>query len=294
MNENYYDILGLTENATFDEIKKSYRALSLKYHPDRNPNDNTSKEKFQQISSAYEILSDIQSKKDYDMKQKNSYPFYQDIGMGMGMRPDINQMFNHMFNGGNINISSGFKMNFTQSQFYKPTPALIIKHISIKIEQVFNDVILPIEIERNITKNNRNTIEKATIHIQIHKGIDDGENIVYKEYGNILDDIKGDIQVIIKVIPNPNFYRKGLDLFYNQKISLKQALCGFNFDFNHLNSLTYQLNNDGNIIYQNYTQKIPGIGLTRDGHTGFLLINFIVEFPDKLSDEQKNKIKDIL
>ena len=58
--------------------------------------------------------------------------------------------------------------------------------------------------------------------------------------------------------------------------------------------MIYNLNVNHNIIYQNYTQKIPGIGLTRDGHTGFLLINFIVEFPDKLSDEQKNKIKDIL
>lgn len=293
MNQNYYEIMGLSENATLEDIKKSYRSLSLKYHPDRNQNDDTSKDKFQKMSAAYQILSDEKLKKDYDMKQKNVYPFYQDIGMGMGMRPDINQMFNHMFNGGNINIGS-FRMNFTQPQFHKPIPTLIIKHVTIKIEQVFNDIILPIEIERNITKNNINTIEKVTIHIQIHKGIDDGENIVYKEYGNILDDIKGDIQVIIKVIPNPNFTRKNLDLFYNQKISLKDALCGFNFEFNHLNSLTYQLNNAENIIHQNYTQKIPGVGLTRDGHTGFLLINFIIEFPDKLSEEQKNKIRDIL
>jgi curved DNA-binding protein len=263
----------------------------LKYHPDRNPNDNTSKEKFQQLSSAYEILSDIQSKKEYDMKRKKiQQPVYQDLGM----RPDINQMFNQMFNCSNVNIGSGFRMNFTQPQFHKPIPTLIIKHVNIKMEQIFNDVILPIEIERNITKNNINTIEKATIHIQIHKGIDDGENIVYKEYGNILDDVKGDIQVIIKIITNPLFKRSGLDLFYNQKISLKEALCGFNFDFKHLNSHTYQLNNEGNIIHQNYTQKLSGMGFTKEGRTGVLLINFIVEFPDKLSEEQKNKIRDIL
>lgn len=162
------------------------------------------------------------------------------------------------------------------------------------MDQVFNDVILPIEIERNITKNNRNTIEKVTIHIQIHKGIDNGENIVYREYGNIIDDIKGDIQVIVKVIPNPKFKRSGLDLIINKKISLKEALCGFNFEFKHLNSLTYQLNNEGNIIHQNYKQTLSGMGFTKGGDTGSLLINFIVEFPDKLSEEQKNKIRDIL
>jgi len=287
MTENYYHVLGINENATLEDIKKSYRSMSLKYHPDRNPNDNTSKDKFQKINEAYQILSNEHLKKDYDMKQKKIQPNYQDFG---GMNTDINQMFNQMFNGGNINIGSGFRMNFTK--FQKPTP--IIKHVSIKMEQVFNDVILPIEIERNITKNNINTIEKTTIYIQIHKGINDGENIVYKEYGNIIDDNKGDIQVIVKIIPNPNFQRKDLDIIFNQKISLKQALCGFNFEFKHLNSLTYQINNDGNIIHQNYKQKLSGMGFTRGGNTGFLVINFIVKFPDKLSEEQKNKIKDIL
>ena len=291
MNQNYYEIMGLTENATLEDIKKSYRSLCLKYHPDRNPNEQKSKDKFQKMSEAYQILSDENLRKDYDIRQKKSQLFYQDdIGMG----PDINQMFNNMFNGGNINIGSGFRMNFTQPQFHKPTPTLIIKHVTIKMDQVFNDVILPIEIERNITKNNRNTIEKVTIHIQIHKGIDNGENIVYSEYGNIINDIKGDIQVIVKVIPNPNFKRSGLDLIINKKISLKEALCGFNFEFKHLNSLTYQLNNEGNIIHQNYKQTLSGMGFTKDGDTGSLLINFIVEFPDKLSEEQKNKIRDIL
>ena len=253
MNQNYYEIMGLTENATLEDIKKSYRSLCLKYHPDRNPNEQKSKDKFQKMSEAYQILSDENLRKDYDIRQKKSQLFYQDdIGMG----PDINQMFNNMFNGGNINIGSGFRMNFTQPQFHKPTPTLIIKHVTIKMDQVFNDVILPIEIERNITKNNRNTIEKVTIHIQIHKGIDNGENIVYSEYGNIINDIKGDIQVIVKVIPNPNFKRSGLDLIINKKISLKEALCGFNFEFKHLNSLTYQLNNEGNIIHQNYKQTL--------------------------------------
>ena len=291
MNQNYYEIMGLTENATLEDIKKSYRSLCLKYHPDRNPNDQKSKDKFQKMSEAYQVLSDENLRKDYDTRQKKSQLFYQD---DMGMRPDINNMFNNMFNGGNVNIGSGFRMNFTQPQFHKQTPTLIIKHVTIKIEQVFNDVILPIEFERNITKNNINTIEKATIHIQIHKGIDDGENIVYKEYGNILDDIKGDIQVIVKVIPNPNFKRSGLDLIFNKKISLKEALCGFNFEFNHLNSLTYQLNNKGHIIHQNYKQTLSGMGFTKDGNIGSLVINFIVEFPDKLSEEQKNKIRDIL
>ena len=188
----------------------------------------------------------------------------------------------------------GFSPNFVQQALQKPTP--IIKNVSVTMEQVFNGANLPLEIERWVVQNGIKIVETETIYIPIPKGIDDGELIVLREKGNVINDsVKGDIKIFIKVEPHPNFQRKGLDLLTSQKISLKEALCGFNLEFKHLNGKTYTLNNNnGNIITQNYTKTITGLGLTRESHVGALVMSFIVEFPDQLSAEQIAKLKEIL
>ena len=66
MAKNYYEILGVSKTATEDEIKKAYRKLAVKYHPDKNPGDKESEKKFQEISEAYSVLSDKEKRKEYD------------------------------------------------------------------------------------------------------------------------------------------------------------------------------------------------------------------------------------
>jgi DnaJ-class molecular chaperone len=74
--ENYYEILGIKRNASFSEIKKAYRKLVLKYHPDRNSNGRKAEERFKKIVEAYEVLSSKESRKEYDKKsfRTNSNP----------------------------------------------------------------------------------------------------------------------------------------------------------------------------------------------------------------------------
>jgi DnaJ family protein A protein 2 len=117
-----------------------------------------------------------------------------------------------------------------------------------------------------------------------------------KEKGNILNDsIKGDIKLIIKVINNSSFKRQSLDLILNKTISLKDALCGFTFELIYLNGKTYTLNcNGGNIIFPGYKKVLPNMGLTRDNFTGNLIIDFQVQFPDKLTEQQRIQLSEIL
>jgi DnaJ-class molecular chaperone len=334
MSESFYNILGVPETASKDEIKKAYRSLSLKLHPDRNPNNLEAVGKFQKINEAYETLSDEQKREEYDMMNKNPFlrmashggggmdtPF-QDMddifsalfgnvlgampgmsgrqqGMPPGMPPGM-----HFAAGPGMNFGGpggpkihvfrgGPPMGFTQA-LQKPTP--IIQTVAITMEQVLLGATIPVDIERWMIENGNKVFERETIYVTVPKGVDDNEIIILREKGNILnDEIKGDLKIFIKVENTTQFERKGLDLIIKKPISLKDALCGFSFELKYINGKVYTLNNNsGSIIPSGYIKTIPNMGLTREGHTGNLLIHFQVDFPEKLTEEQIKSIKEIL
>jgi DnaJ-class molecular chaperone len=322
MSESFYNILGVPETASKDEIKKAYRSLSLKLHPDRNPNNLEAVGKFQKINEAYETLSDKQKRKEYDMMNKNPFlrmashggggmdsPF-QDMddifsalfGNVLGSMPGVNVRPQGMHFGGPFGgpggprihvFRGGPTMGFTPA-LEKPIP--IIKTITITMEQVLLGATVPVDIERWIIENGNKVFENETIYVTIPKGVDDNEIIILRDKGNILnDEIKGDLKLFVKVENLTPFERKGLDLLIKKQISLKDALCGFSFELKYINGKVYTLNNNsGSIIPSEYIKTIPKMGLTREGHTGNLLIHFIVEFPEKLTEEQIKSLKEIL
>lgn len=101
MKETFYDILEISENASSDDIKKAYRKLSLKYHPDKNNNSSESQAKFQLIGEAYETLSDKDKKRQYDMMRNN--PFASMMGQGLSHGHGHGQGFPFSFSGSNPN-----------------------------------------------------------------------------------------------------------------------------------------------------------------------------------------------
>ena len=106
---------------------------------------------------------------------------------------------------------------------------------------------------------------------------------------------KGDVKIVVKITNNSEFKRAGLDLVFEKKITLKEALCGFTFELNYLNGKSYTLNNNkGNIIPPEYKKVYPGMGLTRGEHKGNMIIHFHVEFPEKLTEEQIASLTTIL
>jgi DnaJ-class molecular chaperone len=309
MSENLYNILGINENVNETEIKKAYRSLSLKYHPDKNTGDIDAVSKFQKINVAYEILGDTQKRKEYDMKLKfgnqqipfgnpfmnSDIPFEDILSSIFG---DVSFSMHNGYSGMPLNTKVHFfngagPMGLHQA-LQKPVP--ITKTLNITMEQVYNGSKIPIDIERWIIENGLKVFEKEIIYIDIPKGIDDGEMIVLREKGNILDlNIKGDIKIFIKVLNESSFKREGLDLVLEKNISLKDALCGFSFEIKHLNGKSYTLhNNSGNIITPEYRKVIQQLGLIRDGHSGNLIIHFHILFPQSFTKEQIHKLTEIL
>lgn len=312
--ENYYDVLGVPETANAEEIKKAYRKLSLKYHPDKNPGKPECVEMFQKVSEAFDILRDSSKKQEYDMTRNN--PFFGGGGGPSNMnfhRGSVDELFNSFFGGGgfpggfppgfpgafppsfppefggggfpgpNIRIfRNGIPVNMNQ----KPQP--IVQNLVVTMEQVLNGATLPLEIERYIMEGQNKVHEVQKIYVTVEKGVDDNEMILLENQGNVMNEnTKGDIKIFIKIENNTDFMRKGLDLWINKQISLKESLCGFSFDLKYVNNKVYTINNQaGNVIPPEYQKVIPNMGLSRGNHTGNLIIHFHVDFPSTMTPEK--------
>jgi DnaJ-class molecular chaperone len=294
--KNYYEILEIDKNATQEDIKKSYRKLSLLHHPDKNGNSQESINKIQDINEAYEVLSNQEKKMMYDnCENRMMFP------PGMDDIPvELHNIFSTMMNANNIFNQGGdmntFHMFFNGNMHHIINPPLIMKTIVIPFERVLTNLKIPIEINRYVQEKNMKIQENETIYIDIPQGIDDGEMIIIKEKGNVIDNFKGNVKIVIKIENNTEFKRSGLDLIYEKTISLKEALCGFMFELKHLNGKTYTITNSstiGHVICQNYKKLIPNMGLTRDEYLGNLVILFNVKFPEQLSESVLEELKKI-
>ena len=296
---NYYEILGLNEKASEDEIKRTYRKMSLQYHPDRNSGKDTNG-MFQKINEANEVLSDKQKRAEYDMKLKGGGNLFGDMGTEFG---DLNNIFNAFFSGmptngmPNVrvfNTPGGFRPPFTQ-QLNKPPP--IMRHIDLTLEQAFTGGSFPIEIKKWILINGVENEEAQTIYITVPPGIDENEMVLLRGQGHQLSEtVKGDIKVNIKINNDSNFTRRGLDLIYKKELSLKESLCGFSFNLMHINRKTFTFNNETNptIIKPGQTKVIPNLGMIRDNHIGNLIVSFEIKFPHSITEEQRLKLNDVL
>lgn len=303
--DNLYNVLELNDNASQEEIKKSYRRLSLLFHPDRNNNSPESTVRFQKISSAYETLSDEEKRKNYDIQLKGTFQstnfqnFFNQPNKEFDATDILNFFSNNFFNnsasvngvklGNNI-----FNMDNLKQKLAKPNP--IIKRETITLSKAYTGYNMPIEITRWIVENEIKREETETIYIPIPPGVDNNEIIIIRDKGNMLSENNiGDIKIFIKIINDTEFTRNGLDIIYNKTIGLKEALCGFSFDINYLDGRVFKLNhNNGNIITHNYNKVLKGMGMKRDEHVGNLTINFNITFPDKLTETQIEALKNIL
>lgn len=310
---DYYKVLGVNPNSSQGEIKKAFRQLSLKHHPDRGGDA----EEFKKINEAYSTLGDVEKKRMYDMQKNN--PFMGGINGGDGM----DEIFKMFFGGGipgmnpgmgmpggNIHVSSGgfnipgmpnvqiFRngrpVNMAQ-RMAKPPP--IIKKIQISLQEAYNGINYPLEIERWIMIGNEKKNEKEKIYVNIHKGIDNGEIKILRDKGHVINDsLKGDVKVFITIKNDSSgLQRQGLNLLFEKEISLKEALCGFLFEIKHLNGKTYNIKHDkGNIIPPNFIKQINGLGMERNSMKGNLIIKFKITFPKTLTITQIEELEKIL
>jgi len=313
--KSHYDILGVSKTASDIEIKKAYRSLSLKYHPDRNPDPGAS-EKIQEINSAYECLKDKDQRKMYDMQQQfDGFPgmSFQPNMQSSNVPDDINNIFQMLFGGGGIpgmhmdpNIrvfhsgmghqSHPLFRQQSRTHYYKKPDAITMR-LTISLEQAYSGCTLPIVVKRDVMSGEAKIEEEETLYVTIEPGSDDNEIIVLSEKGHVSpQQEKGDIKVMLRVENNTPYRRNGLDLHYTQCLTLKEALCGFSIEIAHINGKMLSLNNKTSItvVKPNFKKIVANLGMKRGDAIGNLIIEFDIQFPDRFDLTQLDALRAIL
>lgn len=285
---DYYKILEINKKATPAEIKKAYRKLARKLHPDLNPNDKAAQAKFQKINEANEVLSDTEKRKKYDQYGKDwehADAFEQSNrnqrgntrgssanygGSGNYGNEDFSDFFESMFGGGGFRGGGRGSTQF-KGQDLNATLQLNLLDILEDQKQTLN-------------------LGAKKIRITIPAGVEDGQTLRISGYGSdgVNGGPKGDLYLKFEIKNSTAFQRVGNDLYMNQLISLYDSILGGDIE---VHTLTGKVKLKVKPETQNDTKvKLKGKGMPiykKKDNFGDLYITYKIEMPKNLSEEEK-------
>lgn len=299
--KDYYKILGVEKSASPDEIKKAYRKLAMKHHPDRNAGNKSSEEKFKEITEANEVLSDPEKRKKYDTlganwnqyqhtggqgfddfsnhfggnrrSSGNTYEFSGDLGdLFGGMGGGFSDFFESFFGG------SG--KDFTGRTRQQKTAVDVEANLNVTLEDVFNGS------EKQIS------VDGKKLKIKINPGTKDGQRLRLKGLGRskTAGGEKGDLYLNIHVLHHPFYEIKDNNLYYNLDVDLYTAVLGGKENIKTLDGKTISIA----IPEGTESEKIlrlKGLGLRNESVRGDLFVNIHVTIPKDLTKEEKELFK---
>ena len=298
---DYYQVLGLNKSATEAEIKKAFRKLARKYHPDINPEDEQAKKKFQEINEANEVLTDPDKRKKYDQYGQNwkqgasqqqargqagnstagnsqnpfeGFDFNYDGNYETGEYSDF---FEQMF-GSRFGRSSGFNQRAAyRGNDFQTSVELTLQQASITHQQTF-------------------TVNGKNIRITIPAGVANGQKIKLKGQGGSGQSggPNGDLYITFEIIPHSDFTRKDNDLYTDIKVDLYTALLGGEIVVHTLQDKIKVKIKPGTQSGSKIRLKQKGFPVyKKEGDFGDLYAKIQVELPTHLSKKEQELFQEL-
>lgn len=314
--KDYYKILGISKSASPEEIKKAYRKLALKYHPDQNKGNKAAESKFKEISEAYAVLSNPEKKKNYDMfgaegfqnrfSQEDIFQGFdfgsilREFGFGGGGRGakganPFSQMFGGMGGSGQNHYqsrSSGSPFGShgfgSQSQPKNTKGSDLIYELPLSLEEVFEttDKIIAYQLNGKQEK----------VSVKVPAGISDGQKLRLRGKGNPspYGGQPGDLLIKIKILDHSIFMREDNNLISKHEIKFSEAALGTEMEIPTIDQKKLNLKIPaGTQNNAKFRLKSYGLPTSKSGERGdaFAIIN--VSVPKKLNKKQKTLVKSL-
>ena len=300
---DYYKTLGVDKNATQDDIKKAFRQLARKYHPDLNPNDPTAKEKFQQINEANEVLSDPEKRKKYDEygeqwkhadefeAQRKAYEaqggggrhseyWYSADGRhftsGFGGESGFSDFFEELFGQGRTRGSGKARAGFRGQDIQAELP-LTLREAATTHKQTF-------------------TVNGETLRITVPAGVADRQTVKLKGHGGkgMNGGPDGDLYITFSIADDPEFKRKDNDLYTNVHIDLYTAVLGGEVTIRTLDGQVKLKVRPGTQNDAKVRLKGKGFPVYKQENSfGDLIVTYHVSIPTNLTDKQKELFRQL-
>jgi curved DNA-binding protein len=299
MSEDYYKLLGVQKSASKEVIKKAYRKLAMKYHPDHAKGDKAAEEKFKKISEAYAVLSDKEKRKEYDtfgaegFRQRFSQ---EDIFRGF----DFSDIFSDLGFGGNFfsgrgrGRGGGMRFNFGGGS---PFGSQTHQQTSMKGSDLVYELPLTLKeiatgTQKTISLQHQSGSEKITV--KIPKGMITGKKLRLSGKGSPspVGGSSGDLFIQAKVLKDPVYRAENYDLYMNHELKLSEAVLGTSISVPTLDGKKLSLKIPPG-TKPGTKMRMPGHGLPhmKNPKKGDLYVKIQVNLPKQLSDEQRKLIK---
>ncbi len=302
MAKSLYETLGVSEKATQEEIKKAYRKLARKYHPDVNK-DEEAVNKFKEINAAYEVLSDKKKKDEYDLYGDQIFGgqnFHDFARQQSSSNVDLEEILNSIFGGGSSRSSSGGFSGFGSSfsgfgsgfgGFGSGTSSASSQELNQR-----TSITIPFYVAVKGGKHNI-TINNESFDIKIPAGINSGETLRVRGKGNSVGGKRGDLLIKVEVAPAVGYERKGDDLYLDIDIPLKTAMFGGKVKINTQihDSITLKVpKNTKN--GQKFRVRGAGVPNRKTGISGnlYLIANIVIPKVEDLDEDLQRMLKEKL
>jgi len=305
MAEDYYETLGVNKSATKDQIKKAYKKLAMKFHPDRNKGNKQAEEKFKTINEAYAVLIDDGKRKQYDQfgaegfsnrySQEDIFKgfdfgnIFEEFGLG-------NNAFSSFFGGGNKpsrgqrfsfnNGGSPFEQNRAHT---RPQNHQKPKNSEMNLNITFEEAVFG--AKKTISVSSSTGVERIVLNIPA--GIETGKKLQVKEKGAVdhRTGQRGNLLCIISIKSHPIFQREGQDLVMEKEVKMTELILGCTVSITTLDNKKIELKIPP--LSKNRTLlRIKGKGIHEKHDTpGNLMVRLIALLPQEINDEQKELVQ---
>lgn len=310
--KDYYKLLGISKTATKDEIKKAYRSLARKYHPDHNPDDKAAEEKFKEIQEAHEVLSDDEKRKAYDMfgsaefnpggrttwRRAGEQPGGYEYTYSSSDFPGFEDIFKDIFGfggGGRRGRARGESFRDIFSNVGRASQATSRgRDLEYQIEIDFNTAIKGGVRDISISRQRNGKVTSEKLSVKIPAGVDNGSKIRVQGKGeNSARGAKGDLYLRIKVKPHPLFTRKKDDIYVEVPVTVYEAALGKNIDVPTIDGTAKVSIPKG---VQNGTKlrlKGKGVQNLKTKRRGDQYVEVRIAMPDKIDDRERRKYQEL-